>query len=431
MVESHGAQAWQAEDPKGPHPVLTAWWKQRSDPARIELYTRLTFAFLAFVASLAGSTAAVMSTPGWAGKALAVLLVVHAGSVTTLCWQSVDWALEKRRRPTGLLVATAAGMAVLGVAVPLLLADGSMERTRGGVLLASLPLVLGLMALTVNLRSAKWILLLILGVTVAGNVLAFALSLGLAMMAPYTWALLVGGASFTFTSRFSTWMLGVVWELDDARGTQARLAVAEERLRFSRDLHDVLGRDLSVIALKSELAVQLAGRDVDSAVEQMHEVQRIARDSQREVREVVRGYRKTGLQTELAGARGVLSSAGIDCEISTEGVERLSRRVQSALGWVVREGTTNVLRHADAANCAIRLRIDGEREMAVLTLANNGALAKRGSSGPGSGLAGLRERLADLDGSLVAESADDGTFRLVAEVPLGREELESREAATV
>lgn len=431
MVDSQGPREPRAEEPKAAHPVLTAWWKQRSDPARIELYTRLTFAFLALVATLAGCVTAVMSTPGWAGKALAALLVAHAALVATACWRSVDWALEKLPRPTGLLVATGVGMAVNGTVIPLLLADGPMERTDSGVLLASLPLVLGLMALTVNLRSARRILLLILAVTAAGNALALALSLGLAMMGPYTWALLVGGSTIAFTSRFSTWMLGVVWELDEARGTQARLAVAEERLRFSRDLHDVLGRDLSVIALKSELAVQLAGRDVDSAVEQMHEVQRIARDSQREVREVVRGYRKTGLVTELAGARGVLVSAGIDCEISTEGVERLSRRVQSALGWVVREGTTNVLRHADAANCAIRLRIDGEREMAVLTLANNGALAKRGSGGPGSGLAGLRERLADLDGSLVTEGSQDGTFRLVAEVPLDQGEFESQEAAAV
>src|SRR5690606_18095425 len=94
---------------------------------------------------------------------------------------------------------------------------------------------------------------------------------------------LAGGGFFAFTYAFSAWLLNAVYELDDARETRARLAVAEERLRFGRDLHDVMGRNLAVIALKSELAVQLAQRERPEAVTQMVEVQRLAHEAQREV----------------------------------------------------------------------------------------------------------------------------------------------------
>lgn len=174
----------------------------------------------------------------------------------------------------------------------------------------------------------------------------------------------------TATAAFSVWLLNAVYELYEARETQARLAVAEERLRFGRDLHDVMGRNLAVVALKSELAVQLAQRGLPEAVEQMIEVQRTARETQREVREVVRGYREADLRTELAGAQGVLTAAGIDCETSGP-VTGLPAEIQSTLGWVVREATTNVLRHGDAGRCVVSLRVAEGR--VTLTVENDGA----------------------------------------------------------
>ncbi|MFF3918851.1 histidine kinase [Streptomyces sp. NPDC001852] len=216
--------------------------------------------------------------------------------------------------------------------------------------------------------------------------------------------------------RCGAWTLAVLWEAERAREVEARLAVAEERLRFGRDLHDVLGRNLSVISLKSELAVQLARRGRPEAVEQMIEVQRIAQDSQREVRAVVRGYRKADLGVELAGAKGVLTAAGIDCEVRAEPAG-LPGDVQSALGWVVREATTNVLRHGDAGRCTLCLGVSEGR--VVLTVENDG-LAGAPDGGGGSGLAGLRERLAVLGGTLEAGAVDGGRFRVVAEVPLDK-----------
>ncbi|GAA3228240.1 hypothetical protein GCM10020256_40340 [Streptomyces thermocoprophilus] len=149
----------------------------------------------------------------------------------------------------------------------------------------------------------------------------------------------------------------------------------------------------------------------------MIEVQRIAQESQREVRDVVRGYRAADLGVELAGAHGVLTAAGIDCEVSGE-TAGLPGEVQSALGWVVREATTNVLRHGDPRRCTVVLRaIEGR---AVLTVENDGAVpgADGAGSGRGSGLAGLRERLAAVDGTLTAGPVDGGRFRVVAQVPV-------------
>ncbi|MBJ3812623.1 sensor histidine kinase [Streptomyces flavofungini] len=226
-----------------------------------------------------------------------------------------------------------------------------------------------------------------------------------------------GGMLSLLTSRCGAWTLSVMWEAERARETESRLAVAEERLRFGRDLHDVMGRNLAVIALKSELAVQLARRGRPEAVDQMVEVQRIAQETQREIRDVVRGYREAELGAELAGAQGVLEAAGIRCRVTganDPSERRLPPAVQAALGWVVREGTTNVLRHGDAETCAITVSVtEGRTE---LTIENDGAPEAPVGSG-GSGLRGLRERLATVGGTLEHTSAQ-GRFRLTALVPL-------------
>ncbi|MDQ8705943.1 histidine kinase [Streptomyces sp. LHD-70] len=244
--------------------------------------------------------------------------------------------------------------------------------------------------------------------------------------APLTAAALISltfaGGWMSMTVRCSGWVLGVMYELREARDIETRLAVAEERLRFGRDLHDVLGRNLAVVALKSELAVQLARRDRPEAVEQMIEVQRIAQESQREVREVVRGYRETGLGAELAGAQGVLKAAGIDCRVfGAEAADALPPAVHAALGWVVREAATNVLRHGDAERCTVALRVtDDDGRTAVLTVENDGVRPQSAPPGTsrGSGLVGLRERLSGVAGALEAGPTGDGHFRLTAEVPL-------------
>ncbi len=231
--------------------------------------------------------------------------------------------------------------------------------------------------------------------------------------------------------RPSGWSLARTWDIEYARQeiekakekverakeTESRLAVAEERLRFGRDLHDVLGRNLATIALKSELAVRLARRErTEDAVAQMAEVQEIAQRSQREVREVVRGYRGIDLGAELIGARSVLEAAGIDCATAAGDLTSLAPPVQAALAWVVREAATNVLRHGDARHCSITLATS--RTGTSLTIENDGAPESPSPTRGGSGLAGLRERLAPLGGTLEAGPLAPGRFRLAAHVPL-------------
>jgi two-component system sensor histidine kinase DesK len=149
----------------------------------------------------------------------------------------------------------------------------------------------------------------------------------------------VGVGIGVLTCRSSASTLRIMSELDHSRTAHARLAVAEERLRFARDLHDVLGRNLSLIAVQSELAAELARRGDQDAAGQMLEVRQVAHESLREMRAVVSGYRTADLGTELAGAQDVLRSAGMSCRVIADAAG-LPADVQAALGWVVREGTT-------------------------------------------------------------------------------------------
>jgi two-component system sensor histidine kinase DesK len=148
-----------------------------------------------------------------------------------------------------------------------------------------------------------------------------------------------------------------------ARQEIARLAVGEERLRFARDLHDLLGHSLSLITLKSELAHRLLPDSPERAAAEVADVERVARQALAEVREAVGGYRRTNLETELAGARVALEAAGIRWSAAIE-AGPLPQEVEDALGWTVREGTTNVLRHSQARRCEVRV----EREAATVTV---------------------------------------------------------------
>jgi two-component system sensor histidine kinase DesK len=200
----------------------------------------------------------------------------------------------------------------------------------------------------------------------------------------------------------------------------ARLAVAEERLRFARDLHDLVGHSLSVIALKAELAERLLQRDPARAAEHVTDVKDVARTALGEVREAVSGYRQPTLVDELAGARMALRAAGIDAELQGSEVE-LPPDVEALLAWTVREGTTNIIRHSGARSCRIAVRPG--LAMASAEVVDDGAGAVFGDDGEkpsGNGLAGLRERAAQLAGRVEAGAAPEGGFRLRVTVPLQR-----------
>ncbi|MFB6615829.1 sensor histidine kinase [Streptomyces sp. NPDC056367] len=402
---------------------LTGWWKNRSSAGKVELYTRWSFHLFALIETFGVLVGLAPLAPAGGGTVIAALLLplgVQIGLCGLLSSRALDWVLGRRERPVRLSVVLMAVTAAVSVALFVLESAGSIadENVAPTVVGNMVGFVAGSLALSMDKvrQTAAVPPLAGIATTVvalaAGRPVPESVGLGL--------GLLIVAFFLVATCGFSAWLLRTVHELDHAREAQAQLAVAEERLRFGRDLHDVMGRNLAVIALKSELAVQLARRERPEAVEQMIEVQRIARESQREVRDVVRGYREADLAVELEGARGVLTAAGMDCRVDFDAGRPLPAEVQSALGWVVREATTNVLRHGDAQSCVIRLTAPEEGSV-TLVVENDGA-PEVPAGPPGSGLAGLRERLAVLDGTLRAGPVDGGRFRLRAEIPGPRTE---------
>jgi two-component system sensor histidine kinase DesK len=203
-------------------------------------------------------------------------------------------------------------------------------------------------------------------------------------------------------------------KLSQAREQIARLAVGEERLRFARDLHDLIGHSLSVIALKSELAGRLIKSSPGLAGHEVEDIEKVARDALREVREAVAGYRQPTLAAELAGAHEALMAAGIEFHVDQEHAP-LTPAVEAVLAWTVREGVTNVMRHSQAKRCAIRISSrDGYITVEVVDNGRGGTLEA------GSGLRGLRERVLERGGTLTAEPLPHEGFRLRVTLPLAQ-----------
>jgi len=220
-------------------------------------------------------------------------------------------------------------------------------------------------------------------------------------------------------------------ELHAARRELVRLAVIEERERLSRDLHDLLGQTLSTITLKSELARQVVTEDPDRCAQELSEIERVARQTLREVREAVAGYRQPNLSSELEGARQLLSAAGIEGEIDSI-QEVLPQAIDAALAWTVREGVTNVIRHSRARQC--RIRVIHQNGQVCAEVLSDGDRRESGESRarPGLGLAGLRERVSALGGwfeagPLTVQGKE--YFRVRVELPVerGREFLAMQE----
>jgi two-component system sensor histidine kinase DesK len=207
-------------------------------------------------------------------------------------------------------------------------------------------------------------------------------------------------------------------ELSEARAELAELAVARERERFARDLHDLLGHSLSVIAIKAELAGRLLPAQPERAAGEVRDVERVARQALADVREAVSGYRQPTLQGELAGARMALAAAGIEAEVHA-GETAIGAEAEAVLAWAIREGATNVIRHSAARRCELRVTADGAR--ATVEVIDDGR-GPNGAAPGGQGLSGLRERVAAVQGSLAAGPQAGGSgYRLRVEVPTAPE----------
>ena len=190
--------------------------------------------------------------------------------------------------------------------------------------------------------------------------------------------------------------------LAEARAEVARLAAENERIRIARDLHDLLGHSLTTITVKAGLARRLGAADPVRAVGQIAEVEELCRQTLAEVRAAVSGYRDVTLAGELARGRELLRAAGVAADLPTA-TDIVDPAHQELLGWAVREGLTNVVRHSRAGTCAARLSQSG------VEITDDGI----GAAAPaGNGLRGLRERVVAVGGSVEAGPAQPSGWRL-------------------
>jgi two-component system sensor histidine kinase DesK len=216
------------------------------------------------------------------------------------------------------------------------------------------------------------------------------------------------------SNRLFAWIYLLAVQAHEGREAHTRLAVAEERLRFARDLHDLVGHQLSAIAVKTELAVRLSDADPVAARAEMTQVNTLTRKALRELRQAVRGYRELDLAAELNSVKGVLEAAGVRCDVHLP-YRPLPDGVAPVFAYAVREAVTNVLKHSSATCCEIAIRFTDDQ--AELKVRNDGVT--RGSvEDLGSGLAGMGERLLAAGGEVDARPTGDGEFVLRAVVSL-------------
>jgi two-component system, NarL family, sensor histidine kinase DesK len=375
--------------------------------------------------SLAGTTAFVLvvllgrriltaALPAWAAVAcLVALAVTTVAGVVLLSRRLTGLPPDDQpvRPPVGWVLAGSGGAAVLGGILLLLADDGVWSvapATMVAVVATFLPPSRRRMLLAVAAAAAA----------VLGGIAA--LASGSKGGGGWLGAVLLPPALLAITAAT---MLGLLWgwevaaRLERARRLAAELAVADERLRFAADLHDIQGHHLQVIALKSELAARLAATDPARAAMEMQQVQRLATEALQDTRAVVQGYRRTSLDEEIANATRVLAAAGIDARLQVypaANTDRLSETSRHLLGLLMREATTNVLRHSQARHTDVDYRV--EAGVARLRVGNDGAVAGPSAS-RGTGLDMLAVRLAAVGGTLTWEQ-DGDRFVVAASLPV-------------
>jgi len=229
--------------------------------------------------------------------------------------------------------------------------------------------------------------------------------------------------AIVFITRSVMWSITTSWQLNDARKEIARLAVMTERLRIARDLHDLLGHNLSLIALKSELAKRLVNVAPERAIIEISDVENVARTTLQEVREAVSAFRQPTLKSELNAAQEILTAAGIAYHFDGDEslLDAFPTTIESVLSWTVREGVTNVIRHSRAHQCTIRITRNAE-EIGIEVIDDGvGASIMNGSDNEGNGLHGLAERVEALGGRCETFPREGGGFLLAVSIPLAQQ----------
>ncbi len=377
----------------------------------------VVYLFLLALAGPAGDIVAGRDRPVWLaalalGAFVACFVVVvetaqhwHGGCVRPLS--------PARRRLHGIFVFALAPIAV------------ATTLTFGSTWLELFVFVTITSALTVPLVWAPRAIVAVSVLVVAVELLRGWSTVGAATAAAWALSTLMAGFIALLLRRRAV----LIRELRAAQGQVARLAaaeaVAEERLRFARDLHDLLGHSLSVIALKAELARRLleagdagiqAGGAATQACREVADIEQITRRALGEVREAVTGYRVRSLDAELDWARAALAAAGIEVRV-TVAEASLPAEVEDLLAWAVREAATNIVRHSSAGHAEIEVAQVGADVHLEVSDDGRGAGPESIRTHGGSGLVGLEERLATSGGRLTAGPAVGGGFRLTVVVP--------------
>jgi two-component system, NarL family, sensor histidine kinase DesK len=225
----------------------------------------------------------------------------------------------------------------------------------------------------------------------------------------YVAVLVLGGGALYGSAR----LVSILGDLFAARAELAENALARERLRMSRDLHDLLGQSLSAVSLKGDLAIRLLPSDPAAAYREIESLTSVARSALRDMRAVARGEHDVSLPAEVDSAQAILEAAGVATQVAVA-LPGLPPALDAVLAWGIREGTTNILRHSQATAAVITAgRADG---LAWLEIVNDAAQPAAGS---GSGLAGLAGRARALGGTAIGGYLGAGTFRLRIELPEG------------
>lgn len=374
--------------------------------------------------------------PRWtSSRARAVLVLLHVPFVTVSPVAALTGIEGRDRPPVWFVVALAGGL--LGLQLRHSLAAARGRRPEGwpwsfGALLALvyLPMLLPWPWLTWNWAAIQWLVvasaaMLLRGrwavAATVGPIVVTAVTAGVVVnvvddgsipasvvyAAYWVTGLFTGGAALYGAAR----LVQVLDELHDARHELADLAVGRERLRLSRDLHDLLGHSLSAVSLKGDLAMALLDRDAPAARAEIDSLTTVARSALREMRAVTHDEHVVSLATETDAAAVLLGAAGIEVRVDL-GLPTLRPPAEEVLAWAVREGATNLLRHSDARDCTIVGSVD-DRGI-HLEILNDGA---RGPLRPGTGISGLTQRAAALHGTVTGSVGRDGRFRLRVDLP--------------
>lgn len=371
---------------------VASWWRELSAPDKFRLYTQLTLQ--GAIAVVAGAAAIGAVDVPWS-----VAMIVAAGiaAIVAVAAQPelAAWSPKALRRwalPIGIAVPIIAWTSCVIIAN-----RASDDAVLDAARLTGTYVTLLAILSVVSFARRKWWFL-------AAMSTATGLGLGSTATAGLQVATIIffTGGFIILTALLTLWGLRVVDELERTKNVEARLQVAEERLRFSRDLHDVVGRSFSAIAVKSELAATLSRAGAaERATAEIDEVKALAVESMDQMRELVRGYRGIDLVTEVAGARSLLSAAGCDLVVEGEPA-RVPAAFHEVAAWAVREGTTNIVKHSAATSATLTLGDGG------MSLRNNGAPDASHSTDERSGLVGLAERLTAVGARLDTTVTGDG-----------------------